>query len=61
MTTIKKTAATVEQDRIYRTYWIRHNHLNGYIWVEKDGQRIASCNSTKQAEHAIDYLMDNEI
>lgn len=40
----------------YRGYLIRTNLLQGYIWIERDGQKIASCPTVQDARVQIDIL-----
>lgn len=40
----------------YKTYWIKTNPLNGYIWIEKDGVSIGSAVSIVAAQKIIDDL-----
>ena len=41
----------------YRGYWIKHNPLSGYIWIEKDGAFIGSASSLADAHRLIDELV----
>lgn len=44
-------------DSAYRGYLIRRNPLNGMLWIEKDGQKIAYVTSEQNARETIDLLV----
>ena len=42
----------------YKGHWIITNGLNGAIWIEVDGFKIASCATVADAKKQIDILVD---
>lgn len=36
-------------DERYRGYWIKHNHMNGGCWIERDGAYIFDFGMTRVA------------
>jgi len=60
MTPVEKLRAVDFSQEAYRGYLIRTNALNGAMWIEKDGQNIASVPPEKSWAHArsmIDQLI----
>ena len=45
---------------LYRGYLVRHNPLNGLIWIEKDGQLISYVADVTSARRLIDILTAGE-